>query len=365
MQDHQEKLADAKNKQFRIVKKANVGVSTDDSRMYRSGPSNFLSKSLQLADLSRTVENTSQQQENSKLTSEMLVARVQSDREEYDSFMERTGILKYYDGLWDLGVDSLQSLSKVTIEEFNQLFVPAGTQIKIQRELKRQGILLDDEVKHMSTATDKQYLEEPRLITSLVSENELLPSKRVESKGLNFGIKVQKVETKIHTYCSEGVSCETEPVEFNDMPLNVEEGGGPGKIMIPRLAKDAQANFKKKKTVTFVGEKASTVQSARSIDEGKGNQPAVFSLFAVGGSNWENTFDILGYGDSWNGHQGKIEKVLVPTSISTEKREFEKKSCFSCYKMFDISAAYTHKLLKERVGDRLTISFFAVRNVWQ
>jgi hypothetical protein len=85
--------------------------------------------------------------------------------------MERTGIMRYYDGLWDLGVDSLQSLSKVTIEEFNQLFVPAGTQIKIQRELKRQGILLDDEVKDMSTATDKQYLEEPRLITSLVSEN--------------------------------------------------------------------------------------------------------------------------------------------------------------------------------------------------
>jgi hypothetical protein len=72
---------------------------------------------------------------------------------------------------------------------------------------------------------------------------------------------VQKVETKIISKSSEGVSCETEPVDFNDMPLNVEEGGGPGKIMIPRSAKDAQANFKKKKTVTFVGEKTSTVES--------------------------------------------------------------------------------------------------------
>lgn len=363
MQEHQEKLADAKNKQFRIIKKANVGVSTDDSRMYRSGPSNFLSKSVHLTELNKTVENLSQQQQNSKLASEMLLARVQSDREQYDFFMEKTGIMRFYDGLWDLGVDSLQSLSKVTIEEFNQLFVPAGTQIKIQRELKRQGILLDDEVKDMGTATDQQYLEEPKLITSVVSEGDWQGSQTNRSKGLSFGIKVQKVETNIQTKTSEGVSCGTEPVDFNDMPLNVEEGGGPGKIMIPRSVKAAEANFKKKKTVTFVGEKTIPVQTEDNIDHKKENKGSPFSFFSIGGGSWENNFDILGLSGGWNAEEEKKERILIPTSISTEKREFEKKSCFSCYKMFEISSAYTHKLLKDRVRCWLTLSTFAAKNV--
>ena len=84
----------------------------------------------------------------------MLNTRVKEDKKELEVLLEKLGLMRVYDQLWDLGVDSLEGLSRVQTEDFNHMMIPAGTQLKIQRELRKAGLHKDQEVKEVGMTAD-------------------------------------------------------------------------------------------------------------------------------------------------------------------------------------------------------------------
>lgn len=57
--------------------------------------------------------------------------RIGEDKVEFQDFLEKANLMKYYDQLWEIGVDNLDELANCTVEDFNNLKIPMGHQVKI------------------------------------------------------------------------------------------------------------------------------------------------------------------------------------------------------------------------------------------
>lgn len=350
-------------KPFRINNKASIGVTTEDRRTTKDSAKD-INSSIKSPLTSQTLPQTKRsafklreldenEQENSQLSlvaNNLLMNRVKEDKLKYQQFLERLGLMKYYDQFWDLGVDSLEGLSKVTVEDFNHLYIPAGVQIKLQLELKKAGLGFETPTKEMALDTsDLPGRSQPQ---PELPQND---KPKITSK-LNFGIKM-KPDQQVPAKQTCTMSIETDPIDDDDIPLNVDE--------------DLQsANQRIVLSKRELGSKNDTIQkNARPSSTSTDSQVApgklittqndtneVFSFANLGSSEWVNCFTDLylgnpdsnsyaaNYSSSSKGHEGgqvNFPKKQRPPSTRV--------ACYGCFLQMEPEEAFDHRHMPGKV----------------
>lgn len=351
-------------KPFRINSKASIGVTTEDRRttkdstkdMTSSVKSPLTSQSHPLTKKSafRLRELDENEQENSQLSlvaNNLLMTRVKEDKLKYQQFLERLGLMKYYDQLWDLGVDSLEGLSKVTVEDFNHLYIPAGVQIKLQLELKKAGLGFETQTKEMGLDT-----------SDLPGKNQNGPElgqteQPKKTSKLNFGIKMRAdPPPPAKQMCT--MSIETDPIDDDNIPLNVDEDVGPLNHRLPPSTKEIVS-----KTDPFQkqGKAASSSTdgqvAAGQLITSQSETKEAFNFASIGGSDWVNCFDDLYQGNEdsnfsagnyrlssqgYEGSQANLGKKTRPPSTRV--------ACYGCFRQMEPEEAFDHRHMPGKVA---------------
>lgn len=308
-----------KKNAFRIKKTVSIAVGTDDkktSRPTQAIPQNPLltqTSSLKLNDLRSREEEASP---NAAFLQNILRGRISEDKRLLDQFLEKHGLMKFYDQLWEIGVDSLEGLSKVTFVEFNAMYMTAGYQLKIQKELKNLGICRESETKDMAVTTDFEAPAAPLPRPPAPAPN---PSS-LKSGKLNFGISLKKAE-KTH---SVSVGTDSLPGDEN-MPLNVETEAGPS---LPAKAPSSPLPAKR---VKFADDPPASPPKPAT------GAPA-FSFAAVGGTTWKNELFVERFGSPESSTQGLSRDPV------------KKASCYCCFRPVSEDEAFTHRILAGKVA---------------
>lgn len=345
---------------------------------------------------SKTVQN----QEEGLLAS-ILSARIKQDKDELQVFLEKLGLMKFYDRLWDIGVDSLEGLAHVKVEEWNMMYVPAGTQMKIERELKKMGISAAGQAHDMAIGTDDLEAAESK---------PAIPERGLFAK---YGIKMKKAEhsqTQSSPLGTETVNDMkishsaaikspkqptmmsfggTQTEETDSMPLNVEMDQGPIVRVVeirskaplksilkgPSLADSSprtnrntanpSISAKKKAKFTLDG---STGTAFETTQYGTQASTGFFSFANLGSNQWSIGSAIVDHDERSTSStpkadkpnlnsQGKPAKTSAGASTQeavalklnyVQKYQSRKVSCYSCYKTFDELEAMTHRSLPGR-----------------
>jgi len=313
-----------KKNAFRIKKTVSIAVGTDDKKPARPTQANSRdilltqSSGLRLTDLKAREEEGST---NASLLQNILKGRISEDKRQLDQFLEKHGLMKFYDQLWELGVDSLEGLSKVTFVEFNAMYMTAGYQLKIQKELKKLGITKDNETKDIAVGTDPEAVAValPRQPAPHSNPSHLKAGK------LNFGISLKKAE-KTHS-----VSTGTDALPGDsDMPLNVETD--PAK---------PPSNKQATRRVKFADDQTHSSPPKHSSDA-----PA-FSFASIGGDTWKNElFE---------------ERFSAPeaSAAANSRSQAKKASCYCCFRPVSEEEAFSHRILSGKVVVAQPVLLFA------
>ena len=347
-------------KPFRISSKVSVGLSTEDKKQSRQivrdqKPQNQINRLRPVPTgqyavkslLNNFEDNPEEISSSSLLAGSILAGRVKEDLKEYESFLDRLGLMQYYDRLWEIGVDSLDGLAKVTVEDYNHLFVPAGSQIKIQRELKKIGRGADPGTKEM--AIDTEDLSEG------ASELKKIPQPatgKLQSR-LNFGVKMKATPAPVQvTTCSMAI--ETDPVDDHDMPLNVNEDKD--------LSSDISSlqhpvNTRDQMNCSVQTEPLPCLEEPSQQEEpAKPEQGFAFSFANIGGSEWTNCFGgNTGTQFSMEPVQRKpreeraIASKLVSMSTGTVAGPSNSVACYGCFKLAEADETYEHRQMPSKV----------------
>lgn len=278
---------------------------------------------LRLTDLGGNAQ--SEQKTETQLTLKLLNSRIKEDKKDYQEFLEALGLMRYYDELWELGVDTLEALANVDVEQLNLMKMPAGVQIKMQRELKKRGYQSEGEIRDMAVGTDAN--DSHIQITENPAAGSVKQAKvsNIKDGKLNFGIKVQKIEKT-----SESIG--TDPLPFDDdIPLNINTDGGGGKVMIPSSLKTKlEPTNSKSKSIS---------QQATPAEK--------FSFASLGDTNWDNLMAFQSDPSALT----LVDNNKQKNSMSNHTRPVtaKKVSCYSCYKSVPEDEAYTHRSLISKV----------------
>lgn len=117
--------------------------------------------------------------------SKNIMGRIDKDKRNYDNFLEDRNLTRYRQIFADIGCTSLGDLSNMTVVDFNNLYIPAGHQIKIKRGLVKLGYAADDEKKKTASAGVGTEVVE-------VEKKKQKTGRNYVNGKLNFGIKVKK-----------------------------------------------------------------------------------------------------------------------------------------------------------------------------
>jgi len=132
--------------------------------------------------------------------------RIASEKQEFQQFIDNRGLGSYYDRLWDVGIETLEALASLGVEQLNELKIPLGHQIKIEKGLKELGYIQPDQnttksTKLIDTVTKPNTnmvtcgmgtddLEQPIKIENPKLSDSISQRAEVKPKGkLNFGVK--------------------------------------------------------------------------------------------------------------------------------------------------------------------------------
>jgi hypothetical protein len=347
-------------KPFRINSKASVGVSTEEKKSTKptvkdlsssimpsqSSQTNIQPKPVKfrLADLD---EGELENSQLSLMANKVLMNRVKEDKVQYQQFLERLGLMKYYDQFWELGIDSLEGLSKVTVEDFNHLYIPAGTQIKIQKELKKAGVNQVSQTQDMG------------LDTSDLPSNDLNITplrKTVETKTtpkINFGIKMKATnKPTVVTTCSMAI--ETDPVDSSDIPLNVNEDLPPASISsISTKPKTKKVTFSSSGTQSDISASDQPLHEFPNYSTHNTVESAPFSFTNIGGAEWTNCFDTLNDEQRGQGRSGYIFQrgpgAVLMTPAPPNLGPSTRVSCYSCFRQLEPEEAFDHRHMPGKV----------------
>ena len=321
-----------KKNTFRIKKTVSIAIGTDDNKISKA-PLKSLKKSqvavsngLRLGDL-RSLDK--EVPKDIGAINNILNARINDDKIEYEKFLNRLGLMRYYDQLWDIGVDSLEGLSKVTFIDYNALNIVAGMQLKIQRELKNIGITKEPQTKNASIGTEPSG--ETITTIKLTSTSENNPRK------LNFGIKLSKLEQTHHD-----MSIGTDPIpDGSDIPLNVETENN------QTVINNDSTRYKNKKA-RFEDSHTENIQ--------KQQEPKpTFSFTSLGSEKWSNfEFEMPKLNDNIENESRRVFK----------ENSLKKVGCYGCYKSLPEEDTLTHKKMPNKVAYILQSSFVPV-SAWR
>ena len=317
-----------KKNTFRIKKTVSIAIGTDDNKISKA-PLKSLKKSqvavsngLRLGDL-RSLDK--EVPKDIGAINNILNARINDDKIEYEKFLNRLGLMRYYDQLWDIGVDSLEGLSKVTFIDYNALNIVAGMQLKIQRELKNIGITKEPQTKNASIGTEPSGETITTIKLTSTSEN--------NQRKLNFGIKLSKLEQTHHD-----MSIGTDPIpDGSDIPLNVETENN------QTVINNDSTRYKNKKA-RFEDSHTENIQ--------KQQEPKpTFSFTSLGSEKWSNLeFEIPKLNDNIENESRRVFK----------ENSLKKVGCYGCYKSLPEEDTLTHKKMPNKVAYILQSSFVPV-----
>ena len=317
-----------KKNTFRIKKTVSIAIGTDDNKISKA-PLKSLKKSqvavsngLRLGDL-RSLDK--EVPKDIGAINNILNARINDDKIEYEKFLNRLGLMRYYDQLWDIGVDSLEGLSKVTFIDYNALNIVAGMQLKIQRELKNIGITREPQTKNASIGTEPSGETITTIKLTSTSEN--------NQRKLNFGIKLSKLEQTHHD-----MSIGTDPIpDGSDIPLNVETENN------QTVINNDSTRYKNKKA-RFEDSHTENIQ--------KQQEPKpTFSFTSLGSEKWSNfEFEMPKLNDNIENESRRVFK----------ENSLKKVGCYGCYKSLPEEDTLTHKKMPNKVAYILQSSFVPV-----
>lgn len=347
-------------KPFRINSKASVAVSTEDKRAARpllrdTKKPVMTSQSSQISAPAKSVNfklNDLAAEDNdglamSDLANQILTNRVKEDRKIYEEFLERLGLMKYYDRLWEIGIDSLDGLSRVTVEDFNHMFIPAGTQIRIQLELKKAGHGAANHMKDVSMGTEDEG-------DSNMYSGELQSKAQTKTRpALNFGINMKKSQAPFKpAMCSMAI--ETDPVDDKDIPLNVDEDLGKKHSLEPPQNENKSQVLENKSL--NISSKRSTVEMAIAATSTEDVEPDVskpFSFAGLGGAEWTNYQSVpYDFSSSSVNNNSSAGRPLQTSSAGTMPRKLKvtnRVACYGCFKQVEPEDTLVHKHLPSRV----------------
>lgn len=321
-----------KKNTFRIKKTVSIAIGTDDNKISKA-PLKSLKKSqvavsngLRLGDL-RSLDK--EVPKDIGAINNILNARINDDKIEYEKFLNRLGLMRYYDQLWDIGVDSLEGLSKVTFIDYNALNIVAGMQLKIQRELKNIGITKEPQTKNASIGTEPSGETITTIKLTSTSEN--------NQRKLNFGIKLSKLEQTHHD-----MSIGTDPIpDGSYMPLNVETENN------QTVINNDSTRYKNKKA-RFEDSHTENIQ--------KQQEPKpTFSFTSLGSEKWSNfEFEMPKLNDNIENESRRVFK----------ENSLKKVGCYGCYKSLPEEDTLTHKKMPNKVAYILQSSFVPV-SAWR
>ena len=268
----------------------------------------------------RLGELNNRSEEEATMLTAFLGGRVKENKKEYEAFLEKQGLMGWYDGLWELGVNSLDELAEVSIESFNKIKMPAGFQIRLQRELKRVAVDRDHGPKDIAIETE---MEPPEVLKRDIKEIKLY-----SSSDRTKPLKDQSFATA--QVMNKSIGIDPLPYEEGSMPLNVDsDSGGPGveRIIVPK-------NFKKGKKAEQL-----SVDQGEKKDSNQTSQGARFTFASLGPTSWEN---ILAVPTKEEGTT--VFSKVIATSVPP------KKTCFCCFRRVEENEAIVHRLLPDKVG---------------
>lgn len=351
-------------KPFRINSKATIAVSTEDKKVSKDSakelkpamrsPLPSQSTTPMTTSKFKLIELDESERENSELSllaNKLLMNRVKEDKVKYQQFLERLGLMKYYDPFWDLGVDSLEGLSKLTVEDYNHLYIPAGIQIKIQLELKKSGMGIESQTKEM--ALDTNDLPGAALLRTSINETD----KPKAAPKLNFGIKM-KANKPAATVTMCSMAIETEPVDDKHIPLNVEEDLIQSR---PRISPDRPKNsietsfgpVTKKATKESGQSPRDSTESVTAQSETK----TPFSFAAIGDGEWKNCFEELYTGQSGASPGGQFNlgssygvTASAGQSFGARTQQTKRVACYCCFRQMEEDEAFDHRHMPGKVG---------------
>jgi hypothetical protein len=347
-------------KPFRINSKVSVGLSTEDKKQTKSVQPQLKGQTQSIQTTTNLTQTLAPRVKLKDLNSDnnediefgafagtMIQNRVKEDRLQYEEFLERLGLMKYYDKLWDIGVDSLEGLSKVTVEDYNHLFIPAGIQIKIQRELRFAGVGQESQTKDAGIGTDDTLKTSANIDSNSPKR---APKKTTQ---LNFGIKMKAESTPAKVQvCTMAI--ETDPIDEGDIPLNVNEDYHEKNTSTESRQATIHDLVKRTKEIqTQVDENNSLPNKPKipvQVEEVKTNP---FSFTGIGGSEWSNNFAEILYSNDKNENQSSINSRQFESTFHPMKpRELKvtnRVACYGCFKQIEPAESFHHKNLTNKV----------------
>lgn len=326
--------------------------------------------------------------------SKNIMGRVDGDKRDYENFLEDRGLMKYYDTFFDIGVSSLDELSKMTVEDFNNLFIPMGHQIKIEKGLKKLGYAqVEKKVSNASAAMATDDIQE-----NIPKSNNYLNGK------LNFGIKVKKkkgkkgekkvgfaddggkksvqvgtgsaVEDKPGMSSFGGGTDDLPPLQPHELNVNREMTSGvKSKGILKNKSSGRAKRFKnaimqvdEKKTKRPVKEpSAPKVKFNLHKNESRTSNPRFdqenlqqgsksnFSFASLGGFNWVNTTNTTENQDTDTIDLSNIveNKIAYPSNFNDDLNINKKKiCCYNCLSFLVKTQSETHPKIPNKVRSK-------------
>lgn len=356
-------------------------------------------------------------QNNIDLLSSRIKARMDSDEREVENFQGELNLMRYYDRFWDAGFTSKDMLLNMGTEDLNRLLVPAGHQIKIDIELNKLKVAAGQATQEMCCGTDdlEEMMENnPNIVkaskpVSIFNRNndesekkketynpgkhiddliKKLESEQTEnnkgkdqtSQAQNISKTGNKEKTPKSTKKSETISIGTDDINLMEEHLknkkrkksankkqdNLYQTPKPKPLQIKHLTKKTgkrltlhQDPNKKLESIVEEGEVdiEETYTQGDLPDYDRETPQLPFSLFAVGGTDWSNTFSILpeattskefSCGTDPVDFDGYETDKIIEIPAKAGEKQMKADICFNCYKKLEKGDYHDHSLFKDR-----------------